>query len=203
MKIICIGRNYREHVKELHHDLPSAPVFFMKPDTSLIIRNRPFFLPDFSEEIHYEVELILKICKVGKNIQKKFAHTYYDQVGIGLDFTARDLQTKCKKEGLPWLIAKGFDGSAPIGKFMPVSHFKDVHAIGFHLMLNGKMVQQGNSADMIFPFEEIISYISHFITLKTGDLIYTGTPSGVGPVKVGDKLEAFIGEERMLKCDVV
>jgi acylpyruvate hydrolase len=202
MKILCIGRNYHEHIKELNHTVPSAPVFFLKPDTSLLIRNRPFFLPDFSSEIHYEVELVLKICKVGRRIQKKFAHTYYNEIGIGLDFTARDLQNISKKQGLPWLISKGFDNSAPIGKFLPKSRFPDPGNINFHLDLNGMTVQKANSNEMIFPFDDIISYISQFITLKTGDLVFTGTPSGVGPVKQGDLLEAYIEGERLLKCDV-
>ena len=202
MKIICIGRNYREHIKELSSPVPSTPVFFLKPDTSLLLRNRPFFLPDFSKEIHYEVELVIKICKVGKNIQKKYAHTYFDEIGIGLDFTARDLQNISKQQGLPWLIAKGFDNAAPVGKFLPKAHFPALENINFHLVLNGTIVQQANSKDMIFSFDDIISYISHFITLKTGDLIFTGTPSGVGPVKQGDRLEAYIESERLLKCDV-
>jgi 2-keto-4-pentenoate hydratase/2-oxohepta-3-ene-1,7-dioic acid hydratase in catechol pathway len=202
MKIICIGRNYREHIKELNSPIPSTPVFFLKPDTSLLIRNRPFFLPGFSKEIHYEAELVLKICKVGKNIQEKYAHTYFDQIGIGLDFTARDLQNISKQQGLPWLISKGFDNAAPIGKFLPKSQFEDTGNINFHLVLNGEIVQKANSSEMIFSFDDIIAYISHFITLKTGDLIFTGTPSGVGPVKQGDKLEAYIENERLLKCDV-
>lgn len=202
MKILCIGRNYREHVKEMKSDVPSAPVFFMKPDTAIVTRNRPFYLPDFSGEIHYEAELVLKVCKVGKNISKEFAHTYYDQIGIGLDLTARDLQTRCKEKGLPWLIAKGFDNSAPLGKFRPVSSFKNIDDINFHLELNGTTVQKASSAEMIFSFDDIISYISHFITLKMGDLIFTGTPSGVGPVKIGDRLEAFIEGEKMLGCSV-
>jgi len=202
MKIICIGRNYHEHIKELNHQVPSTPVFFLKPDTSLLIRNRPFFLPDFSKEIHYEVELVLKIDKVGKNIQKKFASAYYHEIGIGIDFTARDLQNISKQQGLPWLIAKGFDNAAPIGKFIPKEALKDPMDINFHLDLNGTTVQKSSSKEMIFSFDDIISYISHFITLKTGDLIFTGTPSGVGPVKIGDKLEAYIEDEKLLKCDV-
>lgn len=202
MKIICIGRNYREHIKELSSPVPFTPVFFLKPDTSLLLRNRPFFLPDFSKEIHYEVELVMKICKVGKNIQKKYAHTYFDEIGIGLDFTARDLQNISKQQGLPWLIAKGFDNAAPVGKFLPKAYFPALENINFHLVLNGTIVQQANSKDMIFSFDDIISYISHFITLKTGDLIFTGTPSGVGPVKQGDHLEAYIEKEKLLKCDV-
>jgi acylpyruvate hydrolase len=202
MKVICIGRNYVDHIKELNSPLPSAPVFFLKPDTSIVTRNRPFYYPGFSKEIHYEVELVLKVCKVGKNIQKKFASSYYDEIGIGLDFTARDLQDECKKKGLPWLISKGFDNAAPVGKFLPKSTFSDQRNISFHLDINGNTVQQGNSRDMIFPFEELISYVSEFITLKMGDLILTGTPVGVGPVKIGDRLEAFIEEEKLLKCDI-
>ena len=202
MKVICIGRNYLDHIKELNSPLPAAPVFFLKPDTSIVTRNRPFYYPDFSKEIHYEAELVMKVCKVGKNIQKKFASTYYDEIGIGLDFTARDLQDECKKKGLPWLISKGFDNAAPIGKFLLKSSFPDLMNINFHLDLNGKTVQKGNSGDMIFPFEEVISYVSKFITLKMGDLIFTGTPVGVGPVRIGDRLEAFIEGEKLLKCDI-
>ena len=202
MKVICIGRNYRDHVKEMNAQLPSVPVFFMKPDTSIVTRNRPFYYPDFSKEIHYESELVIKICKVGKNIQIRFAHTYFDEIGIGLDFTARDLQDDCKKKGLPWLISKGFDNAAPIGKFLKKSTFPDISNITFHLDLNGITVQNGNSGDMIFPFEELISYVSRFITLKMGDLIFTGTPVGVGPVKIGDRLEAFIEGEKLLKTDI-
>jgi acylpyruvate hydrolase len=202
MKVICIGRNYLDHVRELNSPLPSVPVFFLKPDTSVVTRNRPFFYPGFSKEIHYEAELVLKICKVGKNIQEKFASSYYDQIGIGIDFTARDLQDECKKKGLPWLISKGFDQAAPLGKFLPKSSFPDLRNINFHLDINGNTVQKGNSGDMIFPFDELISYVSKFITLKMGDLVFTGTPFGVGPVKIGDRLEAFIEGEKLLKCDV-
>ena len=201
MKVLCIGRNYKEHISELHHDIPTEPVFFMKPDTSILIRNRPFFLPDFGL-IHYEVELVLRICKVGRNIQKSFASGYFDAIGIGLDFTARDLQTQCKEKGLPWLISKGFDNSAPLGKFIEKSKFKDIYNINFHLEKNGEIVQRGNSANMIFTFEDIISYISRFITLKTGDLIFTGTPAGVGPIKIGDRLAAFIEGEKLLGCSI-
>jgi 2-keto-4-pentenoate hydratase/2-oxohepta-3-ene-1,7-dioic acid hydratase in catechol pathway len=201
MKVLCIGRNYREHISELHHSVPSEPVFFMKPDTSILTRNRPFFLPDYGT-IHYEVELVLRICKVGKNIQKKFASTYFDAVGIGLDFTARDVQTKCKEKGLPWLVAKGFDNAAPLGKFIDKSDLKDIDDIHFHLEKNGITVQKASSSEMIFSFEDIISFISKYITLKTGDLIFTGTPAGVGPVEIGDRLEAFIEGEKLLGCSV-
>jgi acylpyruvate hydrolase len=198
MKIICIGRNYSEHVKELSNELPSEPVFFMKPDTSIIIGNKPFFLPDFSNEIHHEVEIVLKICKVGKTISEKFASRYYDEIGIGIDFTARDLQAKAKEKGLPWEIAKAFEGSAPIGRFIPKKEITDLKNINFHLEKNGKMVQQGSSVDMIFSFEKIISYVSRFFPLKTGDLIFTGTPAGVGPVTIGDHLQAYIENQLLL-----
>lgn len=200
MKIICIGRNYRDHITELKSAIPSAPVFFLKPDTSLVIRNRPFYYPDFSKQIHYEVELVLKICKVGKNIQKRFAHSYFQEIGIGIDFTARDIQEQCKQKGLPWTIAKGFDNAAPIGKFLLKDKFHDLNEIKFHLDLNGNTVQEGNSNEMMFSFDDVISYISHYITLRNGDLIFTGTPSGVGAVKIGDKLEAFIENEKLLSC---
>ena len=201
MKVLCIGRNYREHISELHHSVPSEPVFFMKPDTSLLKRNRPFFLPDYGP-IHYEVELVLHICKVGKNIRKQFASTYFDAVGIGLDFTARDIQNKCKENGLPWLISKGFDNAAPLGRFIEKFNIRDIQDIRFHLEKNGITVQKASSSEMIFSFEDIISFISGYITLKTGDLIFTGTPSGVGPVKIGDRLEAFIEGEKLLECSV-
>ena len=202
MKVICIGRNYKDHVKEMRSPLPENPVFFMKPDTAILTRNRPFYYPDFSKEIHYETELVLRIGKVGKNIQKKFAHTYYDEIGIGLDLTARDIQDECKRKGLPWLISKGFDNAAPLGKFLPKTRFPDIYNIPFHLELNGIKVQEGNSKDLIFSFEEVIAYVSTFITLKMGDLIFTGTPAGVGPVKIGDRLEAFIENERLLGCSI-
>ena len=200
MKIICIGRNYVDHIKELNNAIPTSPVFFMKPDTALLIRNRPFYYPSFSKNIHYEAELVLKICKVGKNIQKKFAHTYYDEIGIGLDMTARDLQDAAKDKGLPWALAKGFDQSAPVSRFISKSEFKDVKNISFHLDLNGTTVQQGNSGLMIHDFDDIIATISNYMTLRTGDYIFTGTPAGVGPVKVGDKLEAWIEDKNLLSC---
>ena len=202
MKIICIGRNYVMHAKELNNPVPEKPVFFMKPDTALLIRNRPFFHPDFSSDIHYEVELVYQINKVGKHIQEKFAHTYYDKIAIGIDLTARDIQAECKAKGLPWEVAKAFDFSAPISKFLPVEKFKTADGIRFSLNKNGNEVQNGNSTDMLFDIDRIIAYISQFITLKIGDLIYTGTPAGVGKITVGDEFEAFIEGKSMLKMRV-
>ena len=203
MKIICIGRNYVDHARELNNPVPENPVFFLKPDTALVRRNKPFYYPDFSEDIHYECELVVKINKLGKNIQKKFAHAYYNEIGIGIDFTARDLQAKAKAKGLPWEIAKAFDASAPLSmEFINKDEFADLNDIDFHLDKNGETVQEGNSADMIFDFDELIAYLSKFFTLKTGDLIFTGTPAGVGPIQIGDKLEAYIGNHSMLKCNI-
>ena len=203
MKIICIGRNYVDHARELNNPVPENPVFFLKPDTALLRRNRPFYYPDFSEDIHYECELVVKINKLGKNIQKKFAHTYYNEIGIGIDFTARDLQANAKAKGLPWEIAKAFDASAPLSmEFINKDEFADLNDIGFHLDKNGETVQEGNSADMIFDFDDLIAYLSKFFTLKTGDLIFTGTPAGVGPIRIGDKLEAYIGDRLLLKCNI-
>lgn len=198
MKIICIGRNYSEHARELNNPLPKIPVFFMKPDSALLLKNKPFFYPDFSSEIHYETEVVLKISRLGKNIQKQFAARYYQTVGLGIDFTARDLQDECKKAGHPWEIAKAFDQSAVINTFVPVDTLPDRNAISFQLELNGKTVQTGNTKDMIFSFDEIIAYVSTFITLKTGDLIFTGTPAGVGPVRQGDHLVASMEGRVML-----
>ncbi|TVQ92914.1 MAG: FAA hydrolase family protein [Bacteroidetes bacterium] len=198
MKIICIGRNYVEHAHELNNPVPAEPVFFLKPETALIRSGLPFFYPDFSNEVHYEVELVLKVSKLGKHINEKFAHTYYDAIGIGIDFTARDLQSICKQKGLPWEIAKAFDGSAPVSRFIPKTEFKDIYDIEFSLEKNGETVQKGNSGMMIFNFEKIISYVSRFITLKIGDLIFTGTPAGVGAVHKNDNLKASIGEKKLL-----
>lgn len=202
MKIICIGRNYSEHAKELNNAVPTEPVFFMKPDTALLIRNRPFYYPDFTSDLHYECELVYRICKVGKHISPNFAHTYYDAIALGIDFTARDLQQKAKEKGLPWEKAKAFDYSAPVSSFVPVSEFQDLNNLEFHLELNGKTVQEGNSQDMIFPIDTLISYVSRFVTLRTGDYLFTGTPAGVGPVKIGDRLEAFLQKKRMLWCEI-
>ncbi len=202
MKIICIGRNYAEHAKELKNEVPTEPVFFLKPDTAQIKNNQPFYYPDFSKEIHHEVELVIKINKPGKNIQVEFAKKYYDEVGIGIDFTARDLQNKCKEKGLPWEMAKAFDGSAPIGEFIDKKKITNLNEINFHLNINGNIVQKGNTKDLLFTFDKIIAYVSQFLTLKKGDLIYTGTPSGVGPIKIGDKLEAYIENEKLLHFEI-
>lgn len=202
MKIIAIGRNYAEHARELNNPLPSEPVVFLKPSTSIINGNKPFFYPDFSSDIHHEVELVLKISKAGRNVDEKFANRYYNQIGIGIDFTARDLQKAAKEKGLPWEKAKAFDGSAPIGGFIDKEKFTDLNNIDFSLRINGEIAQKGNSADMIFSFDQIVSYVSRFFSLQIGDLIFTGTPPGVGPVKIGDQLEAFIGKESLLKFRV-
>ncbi|MFN3556860.1 MAG: fumarylacetoacetate hydrolase family protein [Bacteroidales bacterium] len=198
MKIICIGRNYVEHAHELNNPVPLQPVFFMKPETALIRAGLPFFYPDFSRDVHYEVELVLRINKVGKHIQEKFAHTYYNEIGIGIDFTARDVQENCKKKGLPWEIAKAFDGSAPVSSFLSKEQFQDVYDINFSLKKNNEEVQKGNSGMMLFNFEKIIAYVSQFVTLKIGDLIFTGTPAGVGPVEKNDHLQAFIQDKMLL-----
>lgn len=196
MKIICIGRNYPEHARELKNPVSERPVFFMKPDSAIIKNNKPFLLPDFSKEIHYETELVLKISRLGKHIDRKFAYRYYDEIGIGIDFTARDLQRDCKERGLPWEIAKAFDGAAPIGGFVPKKELPD--PIEFHLDINGHTVQTGSTKDLIFSFDGVIAYVSRFVTLRTGDLIYTGTPAGVGPVNKDDRLQAYIGDLLLL-----
>ncbi len=203
MRIFAIGRNYAEHIKELNNERPDEPVIFTKPDTALIRENGPFYYPDFSKDIHYETELVLRICKEGKNIQEKFAGKYYDSIGIGIDFTARDLQQKAKEKGLPWDIAKGFNGSAPISdKFIPVSEFKELNNINFSLKVDGELKQQGNTGLMLFNFDVIVAYLSRFFTLRTGDLIFTGTPKGVGPIKVGNVLSAYIENEKLLEFEV-
>lgn len=198
MKIICIGRNYVEHARELKNPLPDEPVFFLKPDTALLIRNRPFFYPDFSSEIHYEVEMVVKMAKNGRHIEERFSSGYYAELGLGIDFTARDIQRRCKEKGLPWEPAKAFDHSAAVSDFIPFSDLKDPENIRFTLSLNGERVQAGESRLMIFGIDRLISYVSQFITLRMGDLLFTGTPAGVGPVKPGDRLEGFIGDRKML-----
>jgi len=202
MKIICIGLNYKSHIEELKRTVPETPIFFLKPETALTTRNRPFFYPDFSNNIHYEVELVLRINKLGRYIQKKFAHTYYDEIGLGIDFTARDIQADVFKNALPWEISKAFDGSAVVNRFLPKTNFPDLQNINFKLFKNKKLVQQGNSSDMLFSIAEIIEHVSKFITLKIGDLIFTGTPCGIGKVEIGDELEGYIEDELMFRCRV-
>ena len=198
MKIVCIGRNYAEHAKELNNPIPSVPLFFIKPDSAVLSNNDDFYLPDFSNDVHYEAEIYVKIHKKGKNIQAKFAPTYYKEIGIGIDITARDIQQKCKEKGLPWEKAKGFDGSAPMSKTLPLSDFGDVNAIHFELHINGKVVQKGFTGDMLFPVDRIIEEASKYFMLKIGDVIFTGTPAGVGKLHAGDHLEAFIEGRKMM-----
>ena len=202
MKIICIGRNYIEHTKELGNPIPKEPLVFLKPDTALQPKGHPFFIPDFSNDIHYETEIVIKINKLGKHIEEKFAHKYYSQIGLGIDFTARDIQEKCKRKGLPWEKSKGFDGSAQISNFFIDKSELKMNDINFRLERNGIIVQNGNSRDMIFNFNNIISHISKFFTLKIGDLIYTGTPRGVGKVKAGDVLIGYLNDKEMLKVSI-
>jgi 2-keto-4-pentenoate hydratase/2-oxohepta-3-ene-1,7-dioic acid hydratase in catechol pathway len=197
MKIICIGRNYVKHIEELNSERPEEPVIFLKPDSSILRKNRPFFIPDFSNDLHHEVELVLKIDKVGKSISRKFATRYYSSVGLGIDFTARDLQNKLKDKGLPWEKSKAFDFSAAISTdFIPLDEL-NANNIRFRLDINGETRQTGESSRMIFPFDELIEHISKFFTLKTGDLIYTGTPAGVGPVQINDRLEGYVEDRKM------
>jgi 2-keto-4-pentenoate hydratase/2-oxohepta-3-ene-1,7-dioic acid hydratase in catechol pathway len=192
MKIICIGRNYAEHAKEMKSEVPTEPVFFMKPDTALLKDNEPFYFPDFTKDLHHEIEVVLKISKVGKHIAEAFAHKYYEELSVGIDFTARDLQAQCKAKGLPWEKAKSFDGSAPIGKFVKKSELGDLQNLHFDLSINNELRQKGNTNDLLFSFDKVIAYVSQFVTLKVGDLIYTGTPEGVGPVAIGDKLKGTL-----------
>ena len=200
MKIICIGRNYKDHAKEMAQPIPDVPMFFLKPDSALLPKRNPFFIPNFSDEVHYEVELIYKIKKVGKSIDSKFSNGYYEEIGLGIDFTARDLQQKCKENGHPWEIAKAFDQSALVGeKFLKINSKENIN---FSLQKNGELVQKSSSDNMIFNIDEIISYVSKFMTLKIGDLIFTGTPSGVGPVSIGDTLEGFINEKKIFKVNI-
>jgi 2-keto-4-pentenoate hydratase/2-oxohepta-3-ene-1,7-dioic acid hydratase in catechol pathway len=198
MKLICIGRNYTEHIKELQNERPTDPVVFLKADSSILAKKQPFFIPDFSNDIHYEVEILVKINKVGKHIDKQFAHKYYNEIGLGIDFTARDLQSYLKGKGLPWEKAKSFDGSAVIGNWMPKNDIKDINDINFSLERNGHIVQEGNSSYMLWKIDEIIEYVSKYFTLKIGDIIFTGTPAGVGKVEPEDKLTGFIEGKQML-----
>ena len=197
MKIICVGRNYVAHAKELNNEIPSEPVLFMKPDSALLRNNDPFYIPEWSYDVHHEIELIVRISKLGKSIEKKFAHRYYKEIGLGIDFTARDVQNALKDKGLPWEKSKAFDHSAVIcSEFVSVNSLPDKNAIHFRLDKNGTSVQEGDSSLMIFPIDEIIAQISKYFTLKIGDLIYTGTPAGVGPVRVGDRLEGYLEGEK-------
>lgn len=202
MKIIGIGRNYIEHAKELNNAVTLTPIIFLMPDTALLKNNEAFYYPSFTKDIHHEIELVVKISKEGKNIQEKFAHKYYDEIGLGIDFTARDLQQQAKEEGLPWTLAKGFNGSAPVSEFVSKTDFDDINNISFTLIINGELRQSGTTADMVFSIDYLIAYVSQFITLKKGDLIYTGTPKGVGSIVVGDKLEGFLENKPMLTCEI-
>lgn len=198
MKVICIGLNYSDHAREMGRALPAKPVVFLKPDSSLLKNNKPFFIPGFSQNIHYEIEIVLRICKLGRSIAEKYAYRYYDQLTLGVDMTARDLQSYLSSSGMPWDISKSFDGAAPVGEFIPVNEAGDVNNIAFRLEKNSETVQAGNTSGLIFNFDMIISYVSGFFTLKTGDLIFTGTPSGVGPVQRNDRLTGYIGDRKVI-----
>ncbi len=200
MKIFCIGRNYSEHIKELNNEVPDEPVVFMKPPGALLVQNKPFYFPEFTKEIHYEAELVIRICKNGKHIQPQFASRYYREVALGIDLTARDIQTKLKSKGLPWELAKAFDKSAPISEFIPIKGLD--HPLTFSLNKNGQQVQNGDSSMMMHSFEYLIVYLSRFWTLQIGDMIFTGTPAGVGPITVGDTFEGFIQDRLMLSCEI-
>jgi 2-keto-4-pentenoate hydratase/2-oxohepta-3-ene-1,7-dioic acid hydratase in catechol pathway len=202
MKIICIGRNYANHIAELKNERPAEPVIFMKPDSAVLLKQHPFVIPEFSEEIHHEIEIIVKINKVGKYIEPKFAHKYYDEISVGIDFTARDLQAKLKEKGLPWEKAKAFDGSAVIGDFLPKTDFISMENLSFELTNNAKTVQKGNTSHMLWKIDELISYVSQFFTLKIGDIIFTGTPEGVAAVKPNDVLEGFLEDKKLFRIQV-
>lgn len=202
MKIIAIGRNYSEHAKELNNPVPEKPVLFLKPDTAVLKNNKPFYHPNFSNDIHHEIEIVLKVCKEGKFIAEKFADKYYEEIGIGIDFTARDLQTQQKAKGLPWEIAKAFDNSAPVSEFIAKTDLGDLNNLDFRLLINNELRQEGNSSQMLFNFNQIISYASQFFTLKKGDLIFTGTPAGVSKVNIGDKLKGYLNQNELLNFEV-
>lgn len=202
MKIICVGRNYAAHAAELKNEVPTEPVIFLKPDTALLPKRQPFFYPDFSKDIHFETEVVVRINRLGKNIAPKFAHKYYSELSLGIDFTARDLQQKLKEKGLPWEKAKAFDGSAPTGQFIDKSTLPEVNQLNFELKINGESRQSGNTSQMLFPIDELISYVSKYFTLKIGDLIFTGTPQGVGPIAIGDHLEAYLENKKVLDLKI-
>ncbi|WP_139959344.1 fumarylacetoacetate hydrolase family protein [Flavicella sediminum] len=202
MKIICIGRNYAKHIEELENERPDEPVIFLKPDSAILPKKMPFFIPTFTEDVHYEVEVLVKINKVGKHISTKFAHKYYDEVGLGIDFTARDIQAKCKEKGLPWEKAKSFDGSAVIGNFYPKEKFTSMEDMSFSLRKNGEFVQQGNTNSMLWKIDELVAYVSQYFTLKKGDVIFTGTPAGVGAVKENDVLLGVLENETAFEIKV-
>ena len=202
MKIICIGRNYTEHIKELENEKPTDPVVFLKPDTSILLKGQPFFIPEFSQDVHHEVEVLVKINRIGKHIQPKYAHKYYDQIGLGIDFTARDLQAKLKAKGLPWEKAKGFDGAAVVGKWLPKDSLPHVDDLTFSLTKNGETVQSGSSSLMLWKIDELIAYVSQFFTLKIGDILFTGTPAGVGPVAINDNLVGTLEGQELFSIKV-
>lgn len=202
MKILCVGRNYADHILELSNEQPDDPVIFLKPETAIPLKNEPFFYPDFSKDVHYEVEILVKINRVGKNIDEKFAHKYYDEIGVGIDFTARDVQSKLKAKGLPWELAKAFNGSAPVSPFVPKTDFPDLNNVNFRLDLNGEIRQQGNTNLMLFKIDYLISFVSRYFLLQKGDILFTGTPKGVGPVQIGDTLTAYIEDRKMLEIGV-
>ncbi len=202
MKIICIGRNYVNHIAELHNERPKSPVVFMKPDSAILLKQHPFVIPEFSQDIQHEIEIIVKISKVGKYIEVKFAPNYYDEISVGLDFTARDLQEALRTKGLPWEKAKAFDGSAVIGEFVSKKQFESMDKLDFHLTNNGQIVQQGNAAQMLWKIDELIAYVSQYFTLKIGDIIFTGTPAGVATIKENDVLEGFLEGQSLLKIQV-
>lgn len=201
MKIICIGRNYADHISELGNERPAEPIIFMKPDTAILKNNEPFYYPDFSNDIHHEVEILVRINQQGKSIEQKYAHQYYDEIGLGIDFTARDIQTQAKKKGLPWERAKAFNGSAPISKFISKGD-ADMTNMKFRLEKNGVEMQNGNTSFMLWPIDEVISYVSKFILLKIGDIIFTGTPKGVGPIKIGDQLVGYLEDQQMFNFEI-
>ncbi|MEJ6625861.1 MAG: fumarylacetoacetate hydrolase family protein [Flavobacteriaceae bacterium] len=202
MKIICIGRNYTDHIKELENEKPTDPVVFLKPDTSILLKGQPFFIPEFSQDVHHEVEVLVKINRIGKHIQPKYAHKYYDEIGLGIDFTARDLQTKLKAKGLPWEKAKGFDGAAVVGKWLPKDSLPHVDDLTFSLTKNGETVQSGSSSLMLWKIDELIAYVSQFFTLKIGDILFTGTPAGVGPVAINDNLVGTLEGQELFSIKV-